>query len=282
MSHSVPIPPFNITLDTLNYLFSSLCIIVDAVFLCMLYTDKSKKNEKKNFILTSIIHLILCNLLRSIFFVIVHASTYLSYHVFYLCSVLSVPYQTFRIGEHFWSTALAYALFYKLKSKTVDSGTPGDKYLPYLIWIISVTLSIIGSAVGTNISIHAVYPSYSLCSFSLHVLFVQISYWTTCFINSIILIVIVYYARNITGRSIPYTFYLIMFLSFEFLRLPYFSYQLNGIVTNDVKASYALRPDFQFFLCIFLSTGAFTSALFSYNFGYFSTCFSYCKNFKKI
>jgi len=247
MSHSIPgIPPFSPSLDILDYFFSTLCILVDGYFLFMLYTDKIKKNEKKNFILTSTLHLIWCNILRSLFFVIVRFSTDVSYHIFYLCSVLSAPYGTFRIGEHIWSTALAYALLYKLKSNKVDYKIPGEGFLIYLIWIVSATLSIIASSVGTNLKILPA-PSYSLCSFTLHSIFVQATFWTSCFINTIILILIVYYAQKKGGKSIPFTFYLIVFLTFEYLRLPYYAYQLQAIVTNDTKLSYLARPDFKFF-----------------------------------
>jgi len=139
------------------------------------------------------LNLTVANFIRSLFDIIIQASFAYPYHLTNFCHVISVPFATVRVGEHIWSSLLAYALLHKITiTNLVIKNPPGSTILIYSAWILSLILAII----GTSVSYDNPLSQPTLCSFSLQTLFLQITFWFTCIINTTILCYIIYYMKK--------------------------------------------------------------------------------------
>jgi len=245
----------------------------------MFYYESRKKEEKEKtiFLRQCVLHLTLANFLRSLLVIIVQSTFTYPYHITVFCHIISVPFATFRVGEHVWSSLLAYALLHKITiTNLVVKNPPGSKILIYLAWILSLILAIIGSSDLYDNPLQ----QPGLCSFYLQSLFLLITFWLTCIINTGILCYIIYYMKKHNGmnNATSFKFYVLMFLAFEYLRLPYYAFTDAYTANPSLEKNDTLNIVFDVFLFIYLSTGAVTSLMFAYNLNYLDTAMQYCKN----
>jgi len=261
----------------INIAASAICVLADGFFISMHLIEKRKEKKSDNFILRNVLNLTWANFLRAVFLIIMAPIPNTPVY----CHVISIPFNTFRLGECFFSSVLAYSLMYRLRDTNINSKhTAGETFIQYLSWILSILLALIGSVVPYEGNAPA---AKALCVFDLQGVLLQIFYWTSFAFNSIVLLYFIYYAYRYgkIADGISYGFYFAIFFSFEFLRMPFFIFDLITIVTGNRNFINNNINLFFIFGFISLACGAVTSILFSYNLGYLTNAYQYLQNCRK-
>jgi len=241
---------------TIASIISATC---DIFFLGMFfYKLLSVYNVKPQFIQICVVNLISANFIREICALtlsLAGASFPLS-----TCIVVTFISNISRVAEYLWGTVIGYSLFYKVSYPLLQN-IPGEKYLRYLIWCITILLCIITSTISSF------YPNDLIerCNLLAILAIIDVLFWLTILFNTIIFIYLVYLTHLIKVKEISLTFYILAFVAFGYLRVPYFIKDAISLTQNGAKVEYNFDTTSSFFGNI---SGAVFSLLFSYNLGY--------------
>jgi len=268
------------TYNTVNvgctYAGGSFTLLCDFIFLFIYHYKRIKLKTKTNFMLKSIVQAVWANFLRVLTNFIIYLGELDTNNISHtFCDTLSFFLTIFRLAEHLLLPILAYAVLYKIITSTIAiSYTPGEKYLFIIVWSSAVLVSIF------NVSFDPPGANYG-CSSKIFDTISQIVFLVVLLVDTIIFSLIVYNikahkANTVGGGKVSIMFYILLFVSFDYLRLPYYiCYFLQLMLIVNFKSGVALVI---WGIVVFINyfTGAVICTLFSYNlgnFGFIKKCF---------
>jgi len=258
---------------TCNFIGGTFAIIFDIFFLISF--QQNKKRRKPDYILICLATLTLINLSRVILYFCIYALGSLANYSESYCIIMVFLYTVFRLTQHLYCAVLAYALCYKITTKKLGSeNTPGEKYIFYVVIGVTIALAI-------SISIYNRINNLSSGFGCSSLIFDQIT--MVVFANVILfdttVLGIIMYSVKILKRAenvISLPFYFCLFISFDYIRLPYFICTLMAEVTSISFHSGANLVGWGIVSFLNMAAGGVTSMIFSYNLGYFKFFYISC------
>jgi len=242
----------------INFTVGSATIICNSFFILFYFYEK--KVQKPSFLKRCVLHLLIFNSLRELMGIIdagVTWNTPISDNYCYITNFLNA---IFRMGELFTATILSIELLYLFNEKLNKFKFLEEKHTIEISWVASVIIAILCATIKGN-----VYYASGSCSTIVYVIISQVLFWIATLIHTTIFCYIIIYAKyKKYDKDISILFYLLVFISFGYLRAFYFIYELLILINGNSNLQFRLAS--VFFSAVY---GGITSVLFSYNLGYF-------------
>jgi len=182
---------------------------------------------------------------------------------------------TFWTAEYYFATVLSLILYYNIKFLNPSKPQiPGEKYILVVGWIFSLIIGLI--SVSTQISNKSCDPTLAR-------IITEFLFWITTLIHTTIFIFIIYTlkSRKELSGQFSFGFYVLVFISFGYLRAPYFTQEAITLVNGTNFMSGNLKTAYILFLILANINGAIISISFSYNLGYYRLVVNKMKNYVK-